>query len=240
MTTFVLLLPVALLFAGCKSGDGPGQEDPSKDPFEAKRWAMVERQLADRDITDKLVLDAMRTVPRHRFMPEDQWEEAYEDHPVPIGYKQTISQPYIVALMTQAIQPRAGMRILEVGTGSGYQAAVLAQIGAEVYTIEIVEPLGRRAEKALADLGYDKVHVKVGDGYYGWPGESPFDAVIITAAPPKVPETLLEQLAVGGVLVVPEGDFYQQLRIYRRTKDGFDSQDLIPVRFVPMTGRVRE
>src|SRR5690606_22859921 len=182
--------------AACTQAPAPADEA-------AARRDMVERQLAARDIDDRRVLQAMRTVQRHRFVPESLAPQAYLDQPLPIGHDQTISQPYIVALMTQLARPAPGARALEVGTGSGYQAAVLAELGAEVYTVEIVAPLAERAARVLAELGYDRVHVRAGDGYAGWPEHAPFDVIVVTAAPERIPQPLLEQLAPGGRLVIP-------------------------------------
>jgi protein-L-isoaspartate(D-aspartate) O-methyltransferase len=205
----------------------------------AERRTMVAEQLAARDIHDPQVLEAMRRVPRHRFVPAGQARHAYEDRPLSIGHRQTISQPYIVALMTQLAEVREGHRVLEIGTGSGYQAAVLAEMGAEVFTIEIVEPLGKRSRQLLRDLGHDRVHVRIGDGHGGWPDEAPFDAIVVTAAPPQIPTPLKEQLAVGGRMVVPVGEHRQELRVLHRTDDGMVERPSIPVRFVPMTGEAQ-
>ena len=205
----------------------------------AARVHMVERQLAGRGIDDARVLAAMGRVPRHRFVPADIAAQAYLDQPLPIGHGQTISQPYIVALMTQLARPRAGMRVLEVGTGSGYQAAVLAELGAEVYSIEIVAPLAERAGRVLRELGYDTVAVRSGDGYAGWPGHAPFDAIVVTAAPERVPPPLLAQLARGGRMVVPVGPVLavQELRVIEKRADGSLVERVVsPVRFVPLTG----
>ena len=204
-----------------------------------ERLRMVRRQLAGRDVQDQAVLAAMRRVPRHRFVPESQRAAAYEDHPLPIGHEQTISQPYIVGLMSQLAEIERGQRVLEIGTGSGYQAAVLAELGAEVYSIEIVEPLGRQASALLRELGYENVHVRVGDGYQGWPEHAPFDVVLLTAAPPVIPQPLLDQLAVGGRLIAPVGRGVQNLVVVTRTSDGLSRRSVIPVRFVPMTGRAQ-
>ena len=182
----------------------------------------------------------MRRVPRHRFVPEAYRSEAYADYPLRIGHDQTISQPYIVGLMTQMAQVRTGQRVLEIGTGSGYQAAVLAELGAEVYSIEIVRALGESARALLGDLGYRTVHVRIGDGYQGWPEHAPFDAIVLTAAPPAIPQPLLAQLTVGGRLVAPVGRDYQELVIITRTLDGYEQSAGIPVRFVPMTGRAQQ
>jgi protein-L-isoaspartate(D-aspartate) O-methyltransferase len=202
---------------------------------------MVVEQLEARDITDARVLTAMRSVPRHELVPADRRDEAYEDTPVPIGHGQTISQPYIVALMTQLARVGPGDRVLEVGTGSGYQAAVLAACGAEVWTIEIVDALAKRATHDLARLGFDRVHVRSGDGYRGWPEHAPFDAVVVTAAPPSVPAPLLEQLRVGGRLVIPVGEVgaVQSLEVHRRTETGITVERVTLVRFVPMTGEAQ-
>jgi len=197
---------------------------------------MVRSQIAIRGVADPRVLAAMRKVPRHEFVPPAQRARAYEDHPLPIGEEQTISQPYIVAYMAElACIPRDG-RVLEIGTGSGYGAAVLAEIAAEVYTIEILEPLARRAQEDLARTGYGRVQVRCGDGYRGWPEAAPFDAIILTAAPPEVPQPLKEQLRIGGVLVAPVGEEEQELIIVTRTQEGFLVRRDLPVRFVPMTG----
>jgi protein-L-isoaspartate(D-aspartate) O-methyltransferase len=202
---------------------------------------MVDQQIVARGVRDPAVLAAMRKVPRHEFVPEDLREAAYEDGPLPIGEGQTISQPYIVAYMTEKLELGGGERVLEVGTGSGYQAAVLGELASEVYTIEIVEKLARRAEKDLERLGYENIHVRHGDGYRGWPEKAPFDAIIVTAAPGRVPEPLVEQLAKGGRMILPVGDAYQELILITRDDEGVvRRQRLIGVRFVPMTGEVRE
>jgi protein-L-isoaspartate(D-aspartate) O-methyltransferase len=202
----------------------------------AARVRMVREQIAGRGISDPRVLAAMSRVPRHELVPEDVRAHAYEDRPLPIGHDQTISQPFVVAYMTEQLQLRGGERVLEVGTGSGYQAAVLAEIAGEVYTIEIVEPLGKRAQADLQRLGYQNVHVRVGDGYRGWPELAPFDAIVVTAAPERVPQPLVDQLAVGGRLVLPVGGFDQELVRIERRPDGIHQERLIDVRFVPMRG----
>ncbi|MEO0601415.1 MAG: protein-L-isoaspartate(D-aspartate) O-methyltransferase [Myxococcota bacterium] len=203
---------------------------------ETDRARMVRQQLRGRDITSRTVLEAMRTVPRHRFVPDTVRHLAYVDEPLPIGHEQTISQPYIVALMTQLAELSPGDRVLEIGTGSGYQAAILAAVGADVYSIEIVQPLGQRAARILGELGYD-VHLRIGDGYPGWPEAAPFRAILLTAAPAAIPEPLKQQLAVGGRLVAPVGgDQAQELVVLRRTEEGFVRTVVGGVRFVPMTG----
>lgn len=200
---------------------------------------MVEEQIAGRGVEDAAVLDALRQVPRHLFIPEYVRDQAYEDHPLPIGEGQTISQPYIVALMTQLADLGPDDKVLEIGTGSGYQAAVLSRLAGEVYSIEILEPLGRRASATLRRLGYDNVHVRVGDGYGGWPEEAPFDAILVTAAAPdQVPPPLEEQLKVGGRMVIPVGKYFQDLVVLTRTEKGKVRRSVIPVRFVPMTGEI--
>ena len=199
---------------------------------------MVEQQLRARDIRDRRVLDAMRKVPRHRFVPENVRARAYGDYPLPIGHDQTISQPYIVAFMTQALKVEPTSRVLEIGTGSGYQAAILGELAREVYTIEIVTPLAERSRALLAELGYRNVHVRAGNGYLGWPEQAPFDRIMVTAAPDEVPPALVEQLKVGGLMAIPiGGSFDQELRILRRTEKGLETLDTLPVRFVPMTGK---
>ena len=201
------------------------------------REQMVAFQLQARDIVDPVVLEVMGRVPRHLYVPEAMRAAAYEDRPLPIGEGQTISQPYIVAYMTQALDLEPGDRVLEIGTGSGYQAAVLAEIVQEVYTIEIVPVLARKAGALLSRLGYENVHVRTGNGYFGWPGEAPFDAIIVTAAPGHVPQALVDQLADGAVLVLPVGEENQELvRIRSGTAGEQAGERLLPVRFVPMTG----
>lgn len=207
----------------------------SETDFSKKRQQMVTRQLRGRDITAPQVLRAMSAVPRHLFVPSNIQDLAYHDSPLPIGHDQTISQPYIVALMSQLLSLERGDRILEVGTGSGYQAAVLAEMGAEVFTVEIVPELARRAEKLLDELSYDRVTVKAGDGYKGWPEHAPFDGIIVTCAPTTIPEPLKEQLAEGGRMVIPAGETYSQ-KLYLLTKKSgkIVQQKIIDVRFVPM------
>ena len=198
---------------------------------------MVADQLRGRDITDARVLQAMTKVPRHRYIPESGRSEAYGDHPVPIGHGQTISQPYIVAFMTQALDVQPTHRVLEIGTGSGYQAAILGELAREVYTIEIVEPLANSARALLAAEGYTNVHVRTGNGYAGWPEKAPFDRIMVTAAPEEVPPALIEQLAIGGLMAIPVGSVVQELRILRRGASGLETLQTLPVRFVPMTGK---
>jgi protein-L-isoaspartate(D-aspartate) O-methyltransferase len=226
---------LAGIFVGCQQKAGPEEEEAR---WAAIRAAMVKNQIAARGVKDELVLEAMRRVPRHLFVPEEFRSQAYEDHPVPIGEGQTISQPYIVGLMSELLQVKGGDKVLEVGTGSGYQAAVLAAMGCQVYTIEIRPALAAQARERLQRLGYSNVHVRVGDGYRGWPEAAPFAGIIVTAAPEKIPQPLLEQLAPGGRLVIPVGSFYQQLKVITKEETGFSEKDVIPVRFVPMAGEV--
>ncbi len=210
------------------------------DPFTEERENMVRKQIEARGIQNHAVLQAMRKVPRHLFLPENYRNMAYDDMPLPIGEGKTISQPYIVAYMTEALKLHPTDRILEIGTGSGYQTAILAEVANEVYSIEILPELARRARELLDSLGYSKIHLKMGDGYLGWPEESPFDAIILTAAPPAIPQPLPDQLKLGGRLIAPVGVDFQQLVLLRKTKEGFEKQNLLPVRFVSMSGRARK
>ena len=207
------------------------------------RHLMVTQQLRQRGITDPRVLAAMEKVERHLFVPAPQRPAAYGDTPLPIGHGQTISQPYIVARMTELLGIGPGARVLEIGTGSGYQSAVLSEVvgpAGEVYSIEIVAPLGVLARETLEQEGYRNVHVRIGDGYKGWPDHAPFDAIIVTAAPPEVPRPLLDQVAAGGRIVLPVGEVWQDLRVLTKRPDGsFDTQNVLPVRFVPMTGEAQ-
>ena len=202
--------------------------------FERQRLQMVERQLRLRGIHNEAVLDAMSRVPRHQFVPTSQERAAYEDRPLPIGHGQTISQPYIVAFMTEAAEISPEDVVLEIGTGSGYQAAILAELAKEVYTIEIVPELAERASRTLAELGYDNVFVKQGDGYIGWEEHAPYDAILVTAAPDHIPEPLIEQLVTDGKLVIPVGTWFQELLVLEKTADGLVEERSLPVRFVPL------
>lgn len=219
-----------LLVTACGTPSAKSQEG-----FTRMRERMVADQMAARDIKDPRVLAAMRKVPRHLFVPADQQRLAYEDHPLPIGKDQTISQPYIVAYMSQALDLKPTDKVLEIGTGSGYQAAVLGELAAQVYTIEIVEELAERSKRTLATAGYANVHVRHGDGYAGWPEQAPFDAIMVTAAPDHVPQPLVDQLKIGGRLVVPVGRGDQDLLVLTRTTEGMREDDRLPVRFVPLT-----
>ncbi|HKZ54094.1 MAG TPA: protein-L-isoaspartate(D-aspartate) O-methyltransferase [Anaerolineales bacterium] len=211
---------------------------PAVDPYATARNAMVADGIIGWGIEDPEVIEALGRVPRHEFVLPEYLDQAYENHPLPIGYGQTISQPYIVALMTQELDVEAGDRVLEIGTGSGYQAAVLAELGVEVFTLEIIGPLATQAEERLSRLGYTSIRVRHADGYYGWPEEGPYDAIIVTAAPDHVPQPLLKQLGIGGVLVIPVGPVggYQELwRITLREDGTAQSMSLGGVRFVPLT-----
>lgn len=208
--------------------------------FPHMRVKMVSEQIESRDVRDPAVLNAMRTVPRHEFIPVENREDAYGDHPVPIGCGQTISQPYIVAAMTELANVGPHSRVLEIGTGSGYQSAVLAEICAHVWSVEIVPELAERARWNLERLGYSNVSIRVGDGHEGWLGEAPFDAIIVTAAPETVPLPLMEQLKQSGRLVIPVGTGIQDLRVITRTRRKFTSEIIFPVRFVPMIGMALE
>ena len=237
---------VALLMAGWLGLIGRGQAAPSvvaggSDPLANARQQMVISQLlsSGRGITNARVLAAMGKVPRHEFVPERLRAQAYDDHPLPIGYGQTISQPFIVAFMTEQLDPKPTDRILEIGTGSGYQAAVLAGLVAKVYTIEIVEELATRAAADLKRLGYTNVQVRAGDGYKGWPEAAPFDAIMVTCAPERVPQPLVEQLKDGGRVIIPVGPRWNQELVLLRKRGGkLERRAVLPVSFVPMTGEV--
>ncbi len=208
--------------------------------FAVLRERMVRDQLRTRDINDPRVLAAMLKVPRHEFVPADLRQSAYDDSALPLDLGQTISQPYIVAYMTQALELHGTERVLEIGTGSGYQAAVLAEIASQVYTIEILPQLQERARSTLARLDYKNVHFRVGDGYLGWPEHAPFDRIIVTAAPEDVPQPLLDQLKDGGRMIIPLGTFSQELVIFEKDKSKIKRRSTIGVRFVPMTGKAEE
>ncbi len=228
--SYSLLLFIVIFFI-CSTA--PAREP---DVFTRLRKQMVQRQIVDRGVRDAAVLKAMLKVPRHLFVPESRRAYSYEDYPLPIGQGQTISQPYIVAYMTEALELRPGDRVLEIGTGSGYQAAILAEMVKEVYTIEIVAQLGERARRTLSGLGYTNIHVKIGDGYKGWSDKAPFDAMIVTCAPEKVPKALIEQLKEGGRMIIPVGRAGGVQKLVRavKEKDHLKTEDVMYVRFVPM------
>ena len=230
-------LPVGAAAAAALAATPLSAQDAA---WRTQREAMVQQQIVTRGISDPATLAAMRAVPRHEFVPAGRRDDAYVDFPIPIGHGATISQPYIVALMTELARPRPGMRVLEIGTGSGYQAAVLAELGCDVYSVEILPDLAETARQRLDRLGY-KVHVRAGDGFYGWPEAAPFDAVIITAATPEVPQTLVQQLAEGGRIILPLGRHDgQDLVLGTKTPAGLDLRTLGGVAFVPMTGEIRK
>jgi protein-L-isoaspartate(D-aspartate) O-methyltransferase len=223
----VFCTALAFLVLGCRNN---GDE-------KILRERMVAGQIAARGVRDEDVLAAMRRVPRHEFVPHQLRSAAYDDRPLPIGEDQTISQPYIVALMTDVLDLSPGDKVLEIGTGSGYQAAVLAEITDQVFTIEIIESLGKRARQTLTRLGYESVHVRIGDGYLGWEEHAPFDAIIVTCAPEHIPQPLVDQLSEGGRMVIPVGPRYsQELVLVVKEEGEIHQRDIIPVLFVPMTG----
>ena len=240
----LLLLCVAMLYLlGCSietpdtySTQGQVQQmSNDHDEFVNQRSRMVEYQIRARKIRDKAVLKAMLKIPRHQFVNPSIAQFAYEDNSLPIGHRQTISQPYIVAYMTEAAEIFPDKTVLEIGTGSGYQAAVLGELAKEVYTIEIIPELAERARHILGELGYQNVHVKIGDGYQGWAEHAPYDAILVTAAPTHIPEPLINQLALNGRLVIPVGSWQQELIVLTKTQDGVLQENSIPVRFVPLT-----
>ena len=232
-----LSIGMAMVFWVPSKGDEP--ETP--DPFVAARNRMIERHLVGRGIKDKRVLEAFRTVPRHRFLPPDTRRQAYDDESIPIGEGQTITAPFDVAFMTEVLDPKPTDRVYEVGTGSGYQAAILSRLVKEVYSVEIHEPLGKRAAQVLRDVGYTNVKTRVGDGYAGWPEAAPFDAIIVTCAPRAVPPPLVEQLKEGGRLVIPLGDrFHQTVHLMVKRDGKLIDRELRPTLFVPMTGRAQK
>jgi protein-L-isoaspartate(D-aspartate) O-methyltransferase len=230
LLTFISISAVAMSF------------DAAADGFERRRREMVEKDIAGRGIKDRKLLDAMLKVQRHLFVDESLRDRAYDDRPLPIGEGQTISQPYIVALMTEAVSLKGNERVLEIGTGSGYQAAVLAEIVKEVYTIEIHKRLFEMTQERLRRLGYKNIHVKLGDGYVGWEAHAPFDVIMITAAPSRIPEPLLSQLKEGGRLIVPLGStlYHQYLTLVKKEKDKYVTKELGGVVFVPMTGEAQK
>jgi protein-L-isoaspartate(D-aspartate) O-methyltransferase len=231
----IFLIPLSCRDSKNEETEMTRQESPD-DVYTEAREAMVRSQIEPRGVKDKLVLKAMRTVPRHRFVPASLVDRAYSDGPLPIGENQTISQPYIVALMTELLGLKGGEKVLEIGTGSGYQAAVLAEIVDQVYTIEIICSLAETAEKRLKQMGYNNVTVRCADGYQGWEEHAPFDGIIVTAAPDHIPQPLVDQLKVGAKLAIPVGDVFQELMVITKTETGIKKMNAIPVRFVPMTG----
>ncbi len=225
----------SLFLATCTEGKRVSEPNPEGD-FKTMRERMVETQIKARGVKDHRVLAAMLKVERHVFVPKDLQTSAYSDQPLPIGEGQTISQPYIVAIMTELLELRGEERVLEVGTGSGYQAAILAELAKEVYTIDIIEKLATSAEKLLNEMGYKNIEVKAGDGYLGWPEAAPFDAIIVTCAPDHIPKPLLDQLGEGGRMVIPVGEYTQELKKIVKRAGKIETTNVIPVIFVPMTG----
>jgi len=232
-----LLLLLLLMFGGALSHAQQTQDSQMTDRWFHQRGLMVETQIKARGIKDSRVLAAMKKVERHKFVPAPYAPKAYSDSALPIGNGQTISQPYIVAYMTEVAQLQPGDRVLEIGTGSGYQAAVLAELVKEVYSIEIIPELADRARSTLHALGYSNIRIKSGDGYKGWPEHRHFDAIIVTAAPPSIPEALVDQLGLNGRMILPVGEFYQELVLIKKTDQGIQKERLLPVRFVPMVSQ---
>jgi protein-L-isoaspartate(D-aspartate) O-methyltransferase len=244
VAAFVVAVAAALVAVACtgKSNAGKAVTPGPTDGEATRRSRMVETQIVARGVRDPRVLAAMREVPRHLFVDPSEVSHAYDDSPVPIGAsKQTVSQPYIVALMTELLDVQPNEKVLEIGTGSGYQSAVLGRLASHVYTIEIIPELANGSAERLKRLGYSNVTVREGDGYRGWPEEAPFDAIIVTAAPERIPQPLLEQLAPNGKMVIPVGGFFQELKVFQKDGQGhMTEKDILPVRFVPMTGEIEK
>jgi len=230
-----ILLAILGAMIGISAMDGGKPSDEAA--YAEARKKMVRNQIEARGVKHPVVLEVMRKVRRHLFVPPSFSRDAYADMPLPIGSGQTISQPYIVAVMTELIDPRPGMKVLEIGTGSGYQTAVLCESGVEVYSIEIIEALATQTAQLLDELGYGGAHLRIGDGYAGWPEHAPFDAILLTAAPREVPAPLMEQVKPGGCIVLPVGDADQELKKLVLTEQGWKETVVFPVRFVPMTGK---
>lgn len=213
--------------------------DNTENKFAEKRKEMVNTQIISRGIKNQSLIEAMIKVPRHMFVPEKYTDYSYMDCPLPIGQGQTISQPYIVALMTELLDLKKNDKVLEIGTGSGYQAAILYELGCNVYTIEILEPIGKNAKKTLDSLGYDSINCKIGNGYEGWEEYAPYNAIILTAAPREIPSALVEQLKLGGRMVMPFEEDHQELKLITKTEEGIEVENIVPVQFVPMTGKTQ-
>jgi protein-L-isoaspartate(D-aspartate) O-methyltransferase len=238
---FFLLAPLLAIACQDQKASIPKVTPTSRDNEDERRARMVETQIVARGVRDARVLAAMRQVPRHLFVDAKDGAQAYEDHPLPIAGHQTISQPYIVALMTELADLTPNEKVLEIGTGSGYQSAVLSRLAGEVYSIEIVPELAHASDLRLRQLGYRNVTVREGDGYRGWPEHAPFDAILVTAAPDRIPQPLLDQLAPGGRMVIPVGSFFQELKVLSKDKNGkITEKDILPVRFVPMEGEIKK
>lgn len=241
LITFVMTINLSSCLDKKVKSETEGVVKGQKDEYVLERERMVSSQIIRRGVSDRLTLAAMRKVQRHLFVPDNMKPHAYEDRPLPIGEDQTISQPYIVARMTELLGLKGEEKVLEIGTGSGYQAAVLAEIAKEVYTIEIIESLANSADELLKGMGHKNITVKFGDGYKGWEEHAPFDGIIVTAAPDHIPQPLVDQLKVGGRMVIPVGENYQQLKLITKNPDGKTTEEnIIPVRFVPMTGEAQE
>lgn len=230
----LVLIICFICFWGCNESKNKIQLTTSDTVFQEKRKLMVEEQIKKRDIKDSLIIKAFLKVPRHQFVPKKYRKFSYKDSPLPIGKGQTISQPYIVAFMTQVLNLSKTDKVLEIGTGSGYQAAILGELSDSVYTIEIIESLGNRASKLLREMGYNNVKVKIGDGYHGWKKYAPFDAIIVTCAPTEIPDDLKNQLIEGGRIIIPVGSFYQNLVYLKKVNNKIKKEKVFPVRFVPM------
>ncbi len=237
MQRLMVILWGVLWLSGCQAEK---KSELTAEKIMELRDQMVERQIIARGVQDSAVIRAMRTVPRDVFVPEADRANAYRDEARSIGYGQTISQPYIVAFMTEQLRVKPGDRVLEIGTGSGYQAAVLAQIVDTLYSIEIIGELAEHARETVKKLGYDNIIIRHGDGYAGWPEKAPFDAIVVTAAPPSIPPLLLEQLKEGGRMVIPVGEYVQELNVITKDEHGLHMESVLPVRFVPMTGKIRQ
>jgi len=234
LKVFALITVLNLIFSSCSNSQTQETQKGSEDWWKSQAMMMVNTQVISRDIDDKRVTNAMKNTPRHLFVPKNMEQLAYSDRPLPIGEGQTISQPYIVALMTELLELKGNEKVLEIGTGSGYQASILSQLVDKCYSIEIVKTLAERSKATLKQLGYNNVIVKWGDGYQGWPEQAPFDRIIITAAPPEIPQELVKQLKVGGRMVLPVGKLYQELVLITKDENGAKQETIIPVRFVPM------
>ena len=230
------------LCASCSQQDEKERlrRETEKKEYSILRNNMVEKQIIGRDIQDSRVIEAMRKVPRHLFVQESERKFSYSDRPLSIGYGQFISRPYIIAFMTEAFGLEGGERVLEIGTGSGYQSAILAEIVKEVYSVEIIEDLANQAKQRLDKLGYENIHIKIADGYHGWKEFAPFDDILVTAAPDHIPLPLLEQLRVGGQMIIPVGELFQELILLTKTPEGYEEQRIIPVKFEPMTGEAEK
>jgi protein-L-isoaspartate(D-aspartate) O-methyltransferase len=234
MLSCLFIAVILVVSCSSKQKNIPGHQEFQEEWWKQQADQMVSDQIVARGVSDIHVIEAMKNTPRHLFVPDDLVEYAYNDHPLPIGYGQTISQPYIVALMTEMLNLTGDEKVLEIGTGSGYQAAILSQLADTCFSIEVVKELAELSAKRLNGLGYNNVIVKWGDGYLGWPDRAPFDAIIITAAPEKIPDELVNQLKTSGKMIVPVGKLYQNLLLITKTKKGYQQRNIIPVRFVPM------